>query len=57
MTYYRGDVRRDSVWSVGGHHYGVIAGVHRYLIDIGGVTAIPALSPVFWRVVYRAGST
>lgn len=20
-TYYRGDVRRDSVWPVGGHHY------------------------------------
>lgn len=36
---------------------GVIAGIHRYLIDIGGVTAIPALSPAFWRVVYRAGST
>lgn len=34
---------------------GVIAGIHRYLIDIGGVTAIPALSPAFWRVVYQAG--
>lgn len=34
---------------------GVIAGIHRYLIDTGGVTAIRALLPAFWRAVSPAG--
>ncbi|XPE42440.1 LytS/YhcK type 5TM receptor domain-containing protein [Shigella flexneri] len=36
---------------------GVIRVIHRYLIDIGRMTAIPCFITAFWRVVYRAGST
>ncbi len=36
---------------------GIIAGTHRYLIDIGGVTAVPALSPALLPGCSRAGLT
>ncbi len=40
--HYRRDVRWDPVWSPRvGAIVGAIAGVHRYLIDIDGVTAVP----------------
>ena len=39
--HYRRDVRWDPVWSRVGAIVGAIAGVHRYLIDIDGVTAVP----------------
>ncbi|MCW7226048.1 hypothetical protein OHD50_21440 [Escherichia coli] len=51
-----GDVRRDSVWPVVGIITGVIAGIHRYLIDRRR-DGDPCFITAFWRVVYRAGST
>ena len=40
-AHHRRHVGRDPLWSPVGIITGIIAGTHRYLIDIGGVTAVP----------------
>ncbi|WP_411546122.1 LytS/YhcK type 5TM receptor domain-containing protein [Klebsiella pneumoniae] len=57
--HYRRDVRWDPVWSLGGRDLkqfvGAIAGVHRYLIDIDGVTAAGVFQLTDVALLYQAG--